>query len=59
LSSYKGILQADGYAGFNQLYEKGEIVEAACWAHYLESGGIRSKRSGPLVRGPLVAEHSG
>jgi transposase len=33
LSSYKGILQADGYAGFNQLYEKGEIVEAACWAH--------------------------
>ena len=33
LKSYKGILQADGYAGFNQLYEKGAIVEAACWAH--------------------------
>ena len=33
LKNYKGILQADGYAGFNRLYETGNIVEAACWAH--------------------------
>jgi transposase len=33
LRNYTGILQADGYAGFNKLYEKGAIVEAACWAH--------------------------
>jgi transposase len=33
LEKYSGILQADGYAGFNKLYEKGRIVEAACWAH--------------------------
>jgi transposase len=33
LKNYRGILQADGYAGFNKLYETGEIVEAACWAH--------------------------
>ena len=33
LKNYKGILQADGYAGFNRLYEKGDVVEAACWAH--------------------------
>jgi transposase len=33
LRNYKGILQADGYAGFKQLYEKGGIVEAGCWAH--------------------------
>jgi transposase len=33
LQNYSGILQADGYAGFNRLYEKGRIVEAACWAH--------------------------
>ena len=33
LQNYVGILQADGYAGFNKLYEKGCIVEAACWAH--------------------------
>src|SRR5439155_16329659 len=26
-------LQADAYAGFNQLYENGRIQEAACWAH--------------------------
>jgi hypothetical protein len=33
LQNYSGILQADGYAGFNQLYETGRIIEAACWAH--------------------------
>ena len=33
LSSFSGILQADGYAGFHHLYEGGRIVEAACWAH--------------------------
>jgi len=33
-------MQADAYAGFNRLYEAGRkpgaIVEAVCWAHYLE-----------------------
>jgi transposase len=33
LQNYSGVLQADGYAGFNKLYETGRIVEAACWAH--------------------------
>jgi len=33
LKHFAGILQADGYAGFDQLYEKGRILEAACWAH--------------------------
>ena len=33
LARFRGTLQADGFAGFNRLYEKGEIVEAACWAH--------------------------
>src|SRR5580704_4773910 len=33
LEKYVGILQADGYAGFNKLYETGRIYEAACWAH--------------------------
>jgi transposase len=32
-----GILQADAYAGFNELYhpgrQPGPIIEAACWAH--------------------------
>jgi transposase len=33
LSSFTGTLQADAYAGFDQLYESGRIQEAACWAH--------------------------
>jgi transposase len=33
LRSFQGILQADGYAGFAQLYEGARILEAACWAH--------------------------
>jgi transposase len=33
LKTYRGVLQADGFAGFNRLYETGRISEAACWAH--------------------------
>jgi len=33
LRGFKGALHADGYAGFNGLYETGHIVEVACWAH--------------------------
>jgi transposase len=37
LVGYGGILQADAYAGFNDLYRPGRkpgpITEAACWAH--------------------------
>jgi transposase len=33
LKSFKGILHADGYAGFNAIFERGGVTEAACWAH--------------------------
>lgn len=33
LASFEGVLQVDGYAGFEQLTEGGKIVLAACWAH--------------------------
>ena len=33
LAGFTGIMQADAFPGFNRLYEKGAIVEAACWAH--------------------------
>jgi transposase len=33
LSKFQGTLQADAYAGFEQIYETGRIQEAACWAH--------------------------
>jgi len=55
LASYKGILQADAYAGFNAIYEQAErkpgpIVEAACWAHarrkLFELSDVASKARG-------------
>jgi transposase len=33
LKTFKGILQADAYAGFGALYDSGRVVPAACWAH--------------------------
>ena len=33
LEPFSGALHADGYAGFNGLFETGRIVEAGCWAH--------------------------
>jgi len=33
VEKFRGTLQADAYAGFNQLYEDGRIRQAACWAH--------------------------
>ncbi|HEY0749120.1 MAG TPA: IS66 family transposase, partial [Steroidobacteraceae bacterium] len=37
LQAFRGILQADGYAGFDRLYNDADanhpIKEAACWAH--------------------------
>ncbi|HHQ6628478.1 TPA: IS66 family transposase, partial [Serratia fonticola] len=33
LANFSGVLQADAYAGFNELYRSGGITEAACWAH--------------------------
>jgi transposase len=33
LRHFAGTLQADGYAGFDKVYETGAIREAACWAH--------------------------
>ena len=33
LRTFKGILHADGYAGFNAIFERPNVTEAACWAH--------------------------
>jgi transposase len=37
LAGYRGLMQADAYAGFDRLYrpdrKPGPIVEASCWAH--------------------------
>lgn len=33
LEGYSGYLQADAYAGYDQVFADGKIVEVACWAH--------------------------
>ncbi len=33
LQSFKGIVQADAFAGFDTLYVQGDKTEAGCWAH--------------------------
>ena len=33
LGAFHGVLQVDGYAGFERLTARGDIVLAACWAH--------------------------
>jgi transposase len=55
LAGYCGILQADAYAGFTELYQAdrkpGPITEAACWAHarrkLFELADIASKARNP------------
>jgi transposase len=53
LARYAGILQADAYDGYNELYlagrHPGPIREAACWAHYLERGFIWCTRPHALI----------
>jgi transposase len=33
LRHFKGILQADAFAGYHPLYEDARVIEAACWSH--------------------------
>jgi len=56
LAGYAGILQADAYAGFNDLYHQGRqpgpVTEAACWAH----GRRKLFALAEVVKAPLAAE---
>ena len=56
LAGYSGILQADAYAGFRELYASerasGPIVEALCWAH----GRRKFFELAELARAPLAIE---
>ena len=61
---FRGILQADAYAGFNRLYDgtrlPGPVTEAACWAHarrkffVLADIATRVWRAVPLVASPVA-----
>lgn len=56
LANYSGILQADAYSGFNDLYnpnrKPGPIIEAACWAH----GRRKLFVLADLAKSPLAIE---
>ena len=34
LETFAGLLQADGYAGYDRLYATNRVTEVACWAHF-------------------------
>lgn len=56
LRDYSGIMQADAYSGYNDLYaagrEPGLILEAACWAH----GRRKFFELAELKKSPIAAE---
>ena len=56
LATYAGILQANAYAGFGELYHPGRkpgpVTEAGCWAH----GRRKLFDLAQLARAPLAAE---
>ncbi|MDB5369096.1 MAG: transposase, partial [Roseomonas sp.] len=56
LARYAGILQADAYAGYGELYwpsrKPGAIREAACWAHFRR----KVFELAEVARAPLAAE---
>ena len=55
LATFKGTLQADAYAGFNRLYDTGEVQEAACWAHVRRKFfDIEQAHASPLAREALI-----
>ena len=50
LKSFIGVLQADAYAGFDELYVDGHILEAGCWAHVRRKFyDIHVNQSSPLA----------
>jgi transposase len=54
LERFRGTLQADAYAGFNQLYEDGRIEPAACWAHVRRHFyDLEQAHSSPVAREAL------
>ena len=54
LKGFKGILHADGYAGFNAIFETGTVTEAACWAHARRKFfDIHAANGSPIARDGL------
>jgi hypothetical protein len=55
LKKFRGKLQADAYAGFNQVYEDGRIQHASCWAHVRRHFyDLEQAHASPVAREALV-----
>lgn len=54
LKVFKGTLHADGYAGFNAIFERGDVTEAACWAHVRRKFfDVHAANASPLAKEAL------
>jgi transposase len=49
LEGFRGVLHADGYAGFNSIFENGQVIEAACWAHVRRKFFDEHEKGSPLA----------
>ncbi|MBK7975285.1 MAG: IS66 family transposase [Deltaproteobacteria bacterium] len=50
LAERRGWLVADGYAGFDEVFERPEVRAAGCWAH-ARRYFVEALESGPLIHG--------
>ena len=54
MKTFKGILHADGYAGFNAIFDGGLVTEAACWAHVRRKFfDVHAANGSPIAREAL------
>jgi transposase len=54
LQDFRGVIHADGYAGFNELFEGKRITEAACWAHVRRKFfDVHAATSSPIAKEAL------
>jgi transposase len=64
LGQFKGFLQADAYGGYDGIYNKGDCVEVACWAHarrkFFDAQDTDGRRAGEMltmIRELYAVEH--
>jgi transposase len=54
LKDFRGVIHADGYAGFNELFAGNRIAEAACWVHVRRKFfDVHAATSSPIAKEAL------
>lgn len=55
LNDFTGHLQADGYPGYDKLYQSGQVKEVACWAHVrAKFERVEKQTQSPIAQQALV-----